>query len=266
MALEFNSSCLTKTSKIQNDFGIQLWTVRDHIHVNLDSTLTALAEMGYKSIEAYDFDRKFFGQSAGEFSSVIKDLGMRLTSTHAGITSENAANYAEIAAQSGLEYLILPSMMGRPAAKPDDFRYLAKEMNLIGESCKMSGIKFGYHNHDFEFKPMGNELPFDLLLQETDPELVSFQLDIYWMVKAGKNPLTYFEMYPQRFKTWHIKDMGNDGESCIIGNGNIDFKTLLNHKKTAGLERIFVEQEHYAEGTSLYCAGQSLKYILDHLI
>lgn len=265
MALGINTACHSNLARAAKDVGIQLWTVRDDIKVNLNASLKALADMGYRSIEAYDFDGKFYGRNAVDFSSYIHDLGMKLISSHTGITGENAAEYAEIAAKAGLEYLILPSLMGRPSGSTEDFRRLAEEMNHIGENCKNQGIKFGYHNHDFEFRLLGVEFPYDILLSETDPEFVSFQPDIYWMVKAGKNPLDYFVKYPGRFSTWHIKDKGNDGDSCIVGNGVIDYKTLLEHQKTAGMERIIVEQEHYTEGPPLYCAGQSLNYIQNHL-
>jgi sugar phosphate isomerase/epimerase len=113
---------------------------------------------------------------------------------------------------------------------------------------------------------MEGKLPYDILLAETDPALVTFQMDIFWVLKGGQDPLQYFENHPGRFHTWHIKDMGNDGESCIVGNGKIKFKDLLAQSKKAGLKRIFVEQEQYSEGTPIYCVEQSYKYIQKHLI
>lgn len=264
LAFGMASACNTAEKKPKNQVGIQLWTLRDDVKKNLNGTLESLAEMGYNSIEAFGFDGMFYGQNPGDFSKFCAGLGLKLDSSHTGITAENADHYAEKAAEAGLSYLILPSMMGRPEGSLDDFRRVAEEMNLIGASCKKHGIKFGYHNHDFEFRALEDELPYDILLRGTDPDLVSFQLDIYWMVKAGKDPLKYFEEHSGRFKTWHIKDKGNDGQSCIIGNGIIDFKALLKQSKTAGLEYIFVEQEQYAEGTPLYCAEQSLNYIRNH--
>lgn len=264
LAFGMASACSTAANEQENQVGIQLWTLRDDVKKNLNGTLESLAEMGYNSIEAFGFDGMFYGQNPSDFSKFCAGLGLKLHSSHTGITAENADQYAGKAAEAGLSYLFLPSMMGRPEDSLNDFRRLAEEMNLIGASCKKHGIKFGYHNHDFEFRALEDELPYDILLSGTDPDLVSFQLDIYWMVKAGKDPLKYFEEHSGRFKTWHIKDKGNDGESCIVGNGIIDFKALLKHSKTAGLEYIFVEQESYAEGTPLYCAEQSLNYIRNH--
>lgn len=253
-------------SNFKKETGIQLWTLRDAINTDLDATIIALGKMGYTSIEAFGFDGSFYGRTATEFRDFCAAQGISIHSSHTGITASNAASYAENAVKAGLEFLVLPSMMGRPESTLDDFKRLADEMNLIGKSCLDQGIRFAYHNHGFEFKTIDNQLPYDILLTNTDPKLVSFQLDIFWIKKGGQDPEAYFEKHPGRFTSWHIKDMGRDGESCIVGNGSIDFKSLLKNAKTAGLERIFVEQEAYAEGSPLYCAGQSLKYIQSHLL
>jgi sugar phosphate isomerase/epimerase len=246
--------------------GLQLWTVRDVINSDLSGTLTSLSKFGYNSLEPFGFDGTFFGKTAGEFRKMCNDLGMDITSTHTGISAANAAEYAEKGAEAGLEYLILPSFSGRPEKTIDDYKVVAQEMNQIGEITKKSGIKFAYHNHNHEFKPIDGKVPYDILLAETDPALVSFEMDIFWVVKGGKDPVQYFKNHPGRFQTWHLKDMGNDGDSCIVGNGKINFKDLLKHSKKAGLKRFFVEQEQYAEGTPIYCAEQSCKYIQKHLL
>jgi sugar phosphate isomerase/epimerase len=246
--------------------GLQLWTIRESVNTDLSGTLAALSKIGYNSLEPFGFDGTFYKFPAKEFRKMCNDLGMDITSTHCGITATNATEYAEKAAEAGLEYLILPSFSGRPEKTLDDFKKVAHEMNQIGEATKKSGITFGYHNHNFEFRQMEGKLPYDILLAETDPALVTFQMDIFWVVKGGQDPLQYFEKHPGRFHTWHIKDMGNDGESCIVGNGKIKFKDLLAQSKKAGLKRIFVEQEQYSEGTPIYCVEQSYKYIQKHLI
>jgi sugar phosphate isomerase/epimerase len=254
----------TKGKKMK--IGIQLWTVRDVINTDLSGTLTSLSKFGYNSLEPFGFDGNFFGKTAGEFRKMCNDLGMDITSTHTGITAENASEYTAKAAEAGLEFLILPSFSGRPDKTLDDYKKVAQEMNQIGEITKKAGIRFAYHNHNHEFSAIDGKLPYDVLLAETDPNLVSFEMDIFWFIKGGQDPLHYFEKHPGRFKAWHIKDMGNDGESCIIGNGKINFRDLLKHSKKAGLKRIFVEQEQYSEGTSIYCAEQSCKYIQKHLL
>jgi sugar phosphate isomerase/epimerase len=246
--------------------GIQLWTLRDIIGDDVPGTLKALSKIGYNSVEPFGYDGTFFKYSAKDFRKMCNDLGIDVTSTHTGITEENAAEYAEKAIVAGLEYLVMPSFMGRPENTLDDFKKVALELNHIGEITRKAGISLCYHNHNFEFREMEGKLPYDIMLAETDPELVSFQMDIYWVVKAGKSPQDYFEKHPGRFKTWHIKDMAMDGASCIVGNGKIKFPELMKHAKTAGLKRIFVEQEQYSEGAPLYCVEQSFKYIQKNLL
>jgi sugar phosphate isomerase/epimerase len=246
--------------------GIQLWTLKDVIGSDLTGTLSALSKIGYNSLEPYGFDGSFYGHSAKDFRKMCSDLGMVITSTHSGINVENAPMYAEKAAEAGLEYIVLPSFNGRPEKTLDDFKKVAHEMNQIGEITKKAGITFGYHNHNFEFQPMEGKLPFDTLLAETDAALVTFQMDIYWVIKGGQKPEEYFEKHPGRFGLWHIKDMSNNGESCIVGNGHIKFKELMKLSKKAGLKRIIYEQEQYSEGTPVYCAEQSYKYIQKHLL
>lgn len=246
--------------------GIQLWTVRDVIDKDLTGTLSSLSKIGYTSLEPYGFDGNFYNHSAKEFRKMCNDMGMDITSTHSGITASNAKEYTEKAAEAGLQYLVLPSFSGRPEKTLDDFKKVAHEMNQIGEITKKAGIAFGYHNHNYEFQLLEGKLPYDTLLAETDPGLVTFEMDIFWVVKGGQDPLKYFNTHPGRFKLWHVKDMGNDGESCIIGNGHIKFQDLLKQAKKAGLKEIVYEQEQYSEGTSIYCAEQSYKYIQKHLV
>lgn len=253
-------------SKKKMKIGLQLYTLRDDVKTNLPGTLEAVGKIGYNSLEPYGFDGTFFTIQPKKFRKMCNDLGMEITSTHSGITAENASLYTEKAAEAGLEYLILPSFSGRPEKTLDDFKKVAHEMNQIGEITKKSGIKFGYHNHNFEFKPIDGLLPYDTLLSETDPGLVTFEMDIFWVVKGGQDPLHYFKQYPGRFETWHIKDMGMDGQSCIVGNGRINFQDLMKHSEEAGVKRVFVEQEQYSEGTPIYCVEQSYNYMLKHLI
>lgn len=245
--------------------GLQLYTLRDLVGSNLPETLAAIGNMGYNSLEAYGFDGRFFSRPAKEFRRMCNDLGMDITSTHCGITVENAQFYTEKAFEAGLEYLILSSLGGRPEKTLDDFKKAAHEMNRIGEITQKSGIRFGYHNHNFEFRQLDGKLPYDTLLEETDPEFVTFEMDIFWVVKGGQDPLHYFDNYPGRFEIWHVKDMGIDGDSCIVGNGHIKFGEVMKKSGKAGLKRFFIEQEQYTEGSPLYCVEQSYRYIQKHL-
>jgi sugar phosphate isomerase/epimerase len=122
-------------------------------------------------------------------------------------------------------------------------------INAIGEKCKAAGISLLYHNHDFEFKPNKSGIvPIDYFLENTDPETVNFQLDLYWITKAGADPLAYFEKYPGRFKMWHVKDMDEQGRFAPVGTGTIDFKRILARKEQSGMEYYIVEQDRTFDG------------------
>jgi sugar phosphate isomerase/epimerase len=225
--------------------GIQLWTVRDFITKETDSTLKKISEIGYNSIEPYGFDGTFYGISPSDFRKMVEDLGMKLTSTHTGISSGNAGMIIDGAYIAGLEMLVMPSPGGRPIDTPDDFKRLAEELNKIGEKVSDAGLLFGYHNHDKEFESTDGMVHYDILLKETDPNLVFFQLDLAWIVKGGYDPVTYFEKYPGRFKSWHVKDLGESGSSIDFGHGSVDLKAAFKNRDKAGLIHYFVEQEEY---------------------
>lgn len=255
---------LAPAAKYPIPMGIQLWSLRDVLKDNIPNVLQQVAQMGFTSVEPYGFDGGFYGYTHTDFKELCAGFGLDILSTHTGITVENAEKYAQSAAQIGMKYLVLPSLMGRPGKTIDDFKNLASELNRMGEICQQSGIKLAYHNHDFEFKIIDNQTPYDILLQETQPNLVHFQMDIYWVVKGGKKPADYFENYPGRFALWHIKDLSNEGESCIVGNGKINYKKLLKDADTAGLQYAVYEQEQYSEGEPLQCARESAKYLNRH--
>lgn len=244
--------------------GIQLYSLRDVIWNDLQATMKGVSSIGFSGVEAYGFDgHSFFGMEARAFKQLCDDLALEIYSTHTGITEQNAAVYAETAADIGMKFLVLPSFGGRPNSTIVDYQRAAEEMNRMGEICNSFGVRFGYHNHDFEFKKIGEVMPFDILLKETEPELVTFQADTYFFAKSGLDPVQWFNNYPGRFESLHLKDLGMDGESCIIGNGIVDFEAVL---ASAGAKLLIYEQEHCAEGSSLYCAEQSIRYIHTHLL
>lgn len=257
---------LGSTIKKEKKLGAQVYSFRDLIRTDLWGTIEAISIMGFTGIEPYGFDGRFFGISAREFKKKCNQLGLEIYGTHTGITEANAAYYCEQALEAGMEFLILPSMMGRPIATIADYKRISAEMNSIGEICKMHKLRFAYHNHDFEFRPIDGILPYDILLSETDPGLVSFQADTYFFAKMALNPIDFFKKYPGRFSSLHVKDLGFDGQSCIVGNGVVDFKAIMQARSIAGVELLVYEQENCAEGTMLYCAEQSIRYIHSQLL
>lgn len=121
---------------------------------------------------------------------------------------------------------------------------LAEILTEMGKKCKAAGLKLLYHNHDFEYKKNDEGIvPIDYLLENTDPKYVNFQMDLYWVTKAEADPVAYFEKYPGRFKSWHVKDMDDEGKFAPVGEGHIDFKRILTEKETSGMAKYFVEQD-----------------------
>jgi sugar phosphate isomerase/epimerase len=228
--------------------GIQLYTIREMVNKDFAGTLKILSEIGYNSVEAAGYgDRKFYGFEPAGYAKICKDYGILPISTHSGISLENADVVIEDTAKAGMSYLVLPSIPKEKRQILDDYKHLAEEFNLIGEKCKKSGLKFGYHNHAFEFEKIQDQVPYDILLENTDPDLCFMQVDFYWMVYGGYDPFNYFKQYPGRFELWHVKDMvkSEQRESTEIGQGIIDFPGLFKKQKKSGMKYFFLEQEEF---------------------
>jgi sugar phosphate isomerase/epimerase len=138
---------------------------------------------------------------------------------------------------------------------------------VAAEACKKAGIQFCYHNHDFEFKDMGGQHGYDVLLKETDPGLVKFELDLYWASFAGKDPVEIFRQHPGRFPLWHVKDMDNTPKKFFteVGNGVIDFKAIFAHARESGMKHYFVEQD-ICPGSPFESIKKSFQYINNNLV
>jgi len=230
--------------KIPN-FGIQLWTVKEDMMADAKGTLAKMAGFGFKEIESYEGPQgMFWGMGHKGFKSYIDDLGMKIVSSHC----DNLTDFdkkSEQAAAIGMQYLICPHK--GPQKSLDNYKAFADEFNVSGKIAKKHGIRFAYHNHDYSFIPMDGQMPQDVMMQGTDPSLVDFEMDIYWVNYANQDPIAWLKKYPNRFKLCHVKDLtkkvNNKQESCVIGTGIIDFKKVLKTGATYGLESFFVEQE-----------------------
>ena len=263
--------------------GIQLYSVRDDMAKNPLSTLTALSKMGYQYVEHANYiNRKFYGWTAKEFKKVLNDLGLKMPSGHTVMAAKHWDNSSkdftkewkytvEDAAILGQSYVISPSIDEKLRSSYNGLMLQLDVFNKSGELCKASGMKFGYHNHDFEFKEkLNSSLLYDLILQHTDKDLVIHQLDIGNMYGAGGRAAQWISKYPGRFQSLHIKDEikaekgeMNDGyESTILGTGVVDPKSIaLLAKKIGGSLHFIVEQESYQGITPLECAKKDLEII-----
>ncbi len=237
------------------DFGIQLYTVRDILPGDPKSVLKQLASYGYSFVESYEDDKGFFwGMSNTEFKKVISDLGMNMYSAHCDVEKDFEKKIGEAAA-IGMKYLIMA--WEGPGKTIDDYKRYAENFNKWGEQCKKGGIRFAFHNHDFSFRKLEGQFPEEVLLNNTDPTLVDFEIDIFWAVAAGQGPETWLKKYPGRFRLCHVKDMNktpgkdNGKNSVDLGTGTIDFKKVLKTAKENGMHYYIVEQEWYEGSTSL---------------
>ena len=244
-------------------YGIQLYTLRDVLPADPKGVLKQLAGFGYTQIESYEGAQgMFWGMSNTEFKKYIGDLGMKMVSSHCDINKDFEKKAAE-AAEIGMKYLICPYK--GPQKSIDDFKKFADEFNAKGEICKKNGIRFAYHNHDYSFKAMNGEVPQDVMMKGTDASLVDFEMDMYWVVTAGEDPLAWMKKYPNRFKLCHVKDRAKGAtegfDSCTLGEGSIDYASILRSAKKMGMEYLIVEQEKYTGTTPIKAAQDDAAYM-----
>ncbi|QKX17181.1 sugar phosphate isomerase/epimerase [Microbulbifer sp. YPW1] len=221
--------------------GVQLYTVRTLMEKDVAETLKALAAIGYKQVEFAGY----YGVKPGEIRRVLNGEGLEAPSAHLQLSQlrENFAESLETVAEIGHRYAVLP-WLAEEERTPDNYRRLADELNLWAEQFRTVGIQLAYHNHDFEFHVTDGFLPYHHLLEATDPQLVSFEMDLFWVHKAGRDPLEYFSNYPGRFPLWHIKDMDSAGNMVSVGAGLIDFPEIFKAAKAAGYQFGYVEHDN----------------------
>ena len=251
----FVSSFVTDLHAQDKFGGLALYTVRDNMGEDAKGTLEKVAEAGYAYVEAAGYNEgKFYGMSPVEFKAYLESLGLQPVSTHMGmVTMENADKLIADVKAAGFEYFTIPvPPMGmftfdpanRTMGMKGTLEDLANILTTLGKKCEAVGLQLLYHNHDFEYKK--NEdgvVPIEYLLENTDPKYVNFQMDLFWVTKAEADPVVYFNKYPGRFKSWHVKDMDEEGKFAPVGEGTIDFKRILNEKETSGMVKYFVEQD-----------------------
>lgn len=242
------------------NLGIQLYTFRKEMMADARGTLKKIADLGIKQIESARSDKgHYYGLSAKEMKKVCKELGMTLRSGHVHIDDKWQQTMDE-AAEGGQEYLIC-STMPTSGQTVDNYKKVADAFNKAGEQCKKMNIKFGYHNHEYEFESHNGKVLYDILLDNTDPGLVHMELDLGWVIVGGKDPLDYFNTHPGRFPLWHLKDMDIEKKHSVeFGKGKLNIPAMLKERKHSGLKYIFIEQEEYAS-TPL----ESMQYNMEYL-
>jgi len=222
--------------------GLQLYTVRDQMKADFEGTLARVAEIGYKEVEFAGY----FGHSSADVKAILDKHGLSAPSTH--VAFENADQWKtalDTAKTIGHEYIVMPWIPAERRKTLDDWKNFAQVFNRAGQMSHDAGIQFAYHNHDFEFPKLEGQVPYDVLLQSTDPKLVQLEIDLYWITKAGQDPLTYFARWPGRIPLVHVKDSAGppDHKMVDVGQGKIDWKRIFAKKDQAGIKHAFVEHD-----------------------
>ena len=236
----------TFANKTKRELGVQLYTFRDEMAKDPKGTLEKIAGIGIKKIETAKSGKgHYYGLTPTEMKTTCNNLGMRLVSGHVQLDA-NFDKTMEEAVASGQEYLICSSLPSK-GQTVDNYKAVAEAFNKAGEKCEKMGIHFGYHNHEYEFETEKGQVLYNVLMDHTEPELVHMELDLGWVIVAGKDPIDYFKKYQGRFPLWHLKDMDmSKKESTEFGKGGLDIPKMLANKHLSGVKHIFIEQEEYA--------------------
>jgi len=251
---------------------LQLYSLRDQLPADVKGCIAKVAAAGFTEVETFGYSKQngFWGLDAKAFSELLKANNLTTPSGHFGMDdyfvhgkTDVLDTYIEAANITGMEYIIVPSINGEVLKSADQFKEVADKMNKAAEICKKSGLKLGYHNHNFEWKPIDGTTFYDVLINGTDPSLVNMEMDIYWVVRAGQDPIKLFEAHPGRFALCHLKDMdkSNNNINTEIGNGTIDFKTIMSKAKLAGLQHFIVEQENFTNIDPFVSIAKSSAYV-----
>ena len=262
--------------------GLQLYTVRNAMQTDPAATLAHVAKIGYNSVEGatYTGSQKFYGMEPAAFSRVLKQNGLIMPSSHYRLGEEKFNGESQKgtmmngwdkaiddAAAVGIKYMVCAYLSDQERGGLDHYKKLAQDFNKAGEMCKKAGIQFCYHNHNFEFEKQDGQFPYDVLLANTDKNNVKMEMDMYWVTKAGQDPIALINKHPGRFPLWHVKDMGKTPQKDFseVGNGSIDFKKIFKSADKAGLQYFFVEQDK-TPGDPFTSITQSITYIKKNLV
>ncbi len=253
---------------------IQLYGLRNELNADLWGTLKLIADIGYKEIELYmnEENNLFFGYDANDFFKRIDDLGLKVIGQHI-LSGKYGANIRhsltigfeariEILSKHEVPYLTHAWLYPQEREKIDDYYKLSELLNNCGEYSKKANIELLYHNHDFEFIKANDEIPYNILIKETDPEYVNFELDFYWMYAAGIDPIYYLNKFPDRFKLWHFKDMKPDSvDFTELGKGRIDFKEIMKYSKKIDVKHLIIDQDEFNVSTYRYLEENYIKLL-----
>lgn len=237
-------AALAQGRRVEN-VGLQLYTLRNELSQDFEGTLARVAELGFKEMEFAGY----YGRSASNVRRILDRNGMTSPAAHIQLQAlrDDLEGEVERAAILGQKYIVVP-ILPESQRTISEYQRTADYLNRAGEVCKQAGIKMGYHNHNFEFEETDGQIPYDILLNETEADLVDMELDLYWIRNADVDPIRYFENHPGRFSMLHVKDMDEFGRMAEVGRGEIDFAEIFSYADTAGFKHFFVEHDRPGNG------------------
>jgi sugar phosphate isomerase/epimerase len=237
--------------------GLQLYTVRDLMAQDMERTLERVAAIGYREVEFAGY----FGRAPKEIREMLDRFGLAAPAAHVD-PKILAGDWDRIFADAkviGHDYVIVAWTPEEQRRTLEDYHRLAARFNRAGIAARHEGLTFAYHNHDFEFVPIERQVPYEILLDETDTKAVKFELDLFWARKAGRDPRGLFARWPKRFRCAHVKDMTSDGRMVDVGAGDTDWRPLLDACRDAGIDHFFVEHDDPVD--SIWSATASYRYL-----
>ncbi len=222
--------------------GLQLYTVRHQMEKDVEGTIARVAATGYREVEFAGY----FGKSPRDVRALLDHHGLSSPSSHVSLAPDQWRAALDAAPVVGHRYLVIAWIPAEERHTLDDYKRWAERLNRAATEAKAAGLQLAYHNHDFEFVPLDGKLPYDVLLTETDPKLVQLEMDLYWIVKGGQDPLAYFARWPGRFPMVHVKDSAGppDHKMAAVGAGKIDFRKIFVQSDQAGIRHYFVEHDN----------------------
>jgi len=249
-------------TKKRKRFGLQLYSIRDIFEKDPKGAIKKIAGLGYKQLEGYERSKGvFWGMKNTELKKYVEGLGMEFISSHVDTEKDFERKAAE-AGEIGMKYLIY-NWEG-PDKSIESYKKLADFFNDRGEICRKNGLRFGFHNYAFSLKLVEGQYPQDILMQNTDPALVDFQMEVYWFKALEHDPIFWIKKYPNRFRLAHVKDRiknPTEEKTCELGTGSINYPEILKAAKTYGMNYFIVEQEDYLNNDSLSAAKANAEYM-----
>ena len=247
--------------------GLILYTVRDAMEEDPEGTLNRIAEIGYNWIEAADYSNGlFYGFDPARFAGIVNSAGMSLISSHNGMDMDNYERIIDDCEAAGMRYVIIPSLPGSAFKSAESLRQTVDLFNIVGERAASAGLKAGFHNHQVELRDVDGIIPLDFFIENTDPDIFCFEMDIAWLTAAGASPVDYFNRYPGRFELLHIKDLTADKRDATLGEGTLDFNPVFAAVRKAGMKYFFIEQDHCRTHTPMESAEISRQFLLDNIL